>query len=108
MGINPTPTLAVVSRVPLAVMSRVALGVMSRVTLSVVSRITLVVMSRVTNGMADRKFIGWCVLLSVLFLGTAGTCLFPIELRFHYPYNWALTILAAETVVELMSRRHRL
>lgn len=84
--------------------------------LGVVLSVKAIIRRRKTNGhqyfssflLSDRKFIGWCVLLSVLFLGTAGTCLFPIELRFHYPYNWALTILAAETVVELMSRCHRL
>lgn len=42
----------------------------------------------------SEKALGYCTLLMVIVLGTLGTCLFPIEIRFHYPYTWAVTIIA--------------
>lgn len=51
------------------------------------------------------NFVGGTILLFVMFLGTVGTCLFPIEIRFHYPYNWAVTILAAQTLVGILTRK---
>ena len=51
------------------------------------------------------NFVGGTVLLFVMCLGTAGTCLFPIEIRFHYPYNWALTILGAQSLVGILTRK---
>ena len=33
--------------------------------------------------------------LLILLLGTAGTCLFTVEVRFHYPYLFCLVLWAA-------------
>lgn len=38
------------------------------------------------------------VLLLIMVLGTLGTCLFPVEIRYHYPYTWAMTIIGAEAL----------
>lgn len=45
--------------------------------------------------------IGRITLLLIIILGTAGSCLFPIEIRFHYPYTWAMTILAADAFLKI-------
>lgn len=42
------------------------------------------------------------LLLSILVLGTIGTALFPVEIRYHYPYTWAMTILGSESLKNVM------
>ena len=38
------------------------------------------------------------LILLILALGTAGTCLFTVEVRFHYPYLFCLTVWAAHGI----------
>lgn len=42
--------------------------------------------------------------LFILLLGTAGTCLFTVEVRFHYPYLFCLTIWGAHGLACYMNR----
>jgi preprotein translocase subunit SecG len=44
-------------------------------------------------------------ILLIVLLGTGGTCLFPVELRYHYPYLFAITIWAAAWVSAKMRER---
>lgn len=53
----------------------------------------------------NQQSASYWLLLSVLILGTIGTALFPVEVRYHYPYTWAMTILGAESIRELVMRR---
>lgn len=47
------------------------------------------------------------LLLSIIVFGTLGTALFPVEIRYHYPYTWAMTILGAETLRQIILSRQQ-
>lgn len=55
-----------------------------------------------------RSFRRWLrirnVHLLVLFFGVGGTCLLPMEARYHFPYMWVVCIWAANEVERLRER----
>lgn len=51
--------------------------------------------------------VDYFVLLSILFFGTAITCLFSVTPRYHYPLMFVIIIFAATSVQRLIPLQHR-